>query len=170
MLNGIGGGLIGAGAFLLLTTLWWTAPPPDRVGFAEHRRAKRNRDGATIVSAASTFAGAVLLLVRSEWLWAMVGLGASSLLYYIVLVTFTRFEWTMIHQQVVRERKHGDGRITVSTDGMINMRSYTGTSMASHFMGDAEYGAQAERVSERNSRWSWALRHPRGGDWQRANG
>jgi hypothetical protein len=169
MSNGIGGGLIGAGAFLLLTTLWWLAPSPERVGLAEHRRAKRNRDAATIVSAASTFAGAVLLLVGSEWLWALLGVLASALLYYVVLVTFTRTEWTMIRQQVVRERQHGDGRITVATDGLINMRQYTGTSLASHFMGDADYGAQAELVAERNSRWRWALRHPRGGDWQRTN-
>jgi hypothetical protein len=169
MLDAIGGGLIGVGAFLLLTTLWWPSPPREMVGMAEHGRTSRNSDVSTIVSAASTFAGAVLLLVRSEWLWAFLGVGLGAALYYGMLAAWTRSEWAAIRRQVVRERENGDGRITVDTANRIGLRkdAYGESSMASHLMNNAEFGAHAQRIAERNSRWSWALRHPRGGGWDR---
>ena len=171
MLDAIGGGLIGIGALLLLTTLWWPPPPREMVGTAEHRRTDRNRNVATIVSAASTFAGAVLLLVRSEWLWAFLGVGIGATVYYVMLAAWTHSEWQAIRHQVVREREKGDGRITVNTAnwmGELN-NPYAESSMASHFMNDDAFGAHAQQVAERNAGWSWALRHPRGGGWDRLN-
>lgn len=171
MLDAIGGGLIGTGALLLLTTLWWPTPPQERVGVAEHGRIHRNSTVATIVSAVATFAGAVLLLVRSEWLWALVGVGIAVALYYAMLVSWAHAEWKAIKRQVARERENGDGRITVNTANWMGMLNDTsaGPTMASHLMADADFGAQAQRVAERNSRWLWALRHPRGGPWDRLN-
>jgi len=154
-----------------LTTLWWPAPPREMVGTAEHRRTSRNGSVATIVSAASTFAGAVVLLVRSEWVWAFLGVVLSAGLYYGLLAAWTRSEWVAIRRQIVREREHGDGRITVNTAnwmGLLN-DTHAESSMASHFMNNVEFGAHAQLVAERNSRWRWALRHPRGGGWDRRN-
>jgi hypothetical protein len=172
MLDAIGGGLIGIGALLLLSTLWWPPPPLEMVGDAEHRRTKRNSAVATIISAAATFAGAVLLLLRNDFLWALLGVGLGLVVYHAMLASWTHREWAAIRRQVTLERQGGDGRITLGTAsrmGETNDPAALTSSMAAWLTNDAEYGEHAARVAARNAQWRWALRHPRGGGWDRLN-
>ena len=166
MLYAIGGGLIGAGAFLLLTTLWWPRPSRELMGIAAQERIRRNTDVATVVSAVLTFGGAVLLLVPSDWLSALLGVGIGAALFYVALAGWTRRAWLEIKRQIVLEREQLDGRITMYTANRIGLQNDPTAAefeMIPIAMNEPALAEHALRIAERNSSWRWALRHPRGG-------
>jgi hypothetical protein len=166
MRDAIAAGLIAGGALLLVTTLVWPVGLAEWVGLAEYWREKRAADIAVSMSAVATFTGAVLLLFGGAWPWALLGAALPLAFYYSVLVLQTRQHWKELLTQIVHERTKGDGRVTSGTAIKIGLSSDRGQwdpVTARHLVNDESFGAYGQRLAERNSSWSWALRHPRGG-------
>ena len=164
MLNAIGGGLIGWGALLLVSTL--TAPTSASGTVDEYERTSRNTQAATALSIASTAAGAVLILVNHAWLYALAGVALGALTYYAVQVAVTHRAWRGLAARVKFERARLDGRVTTHTATRIGMLAYPAAapeSHASHALSIEGSGPRAAAIVTERARLSWALWHPRGG-------
>jgi hypothetical protein len=162
VLTPFGGGLIAAGALLLLSTL--LRPSDTSTDLSEYERTYRNVKTASLLSGGFTLTGALLLLIGSDWRFALLGVASGAAVYYGVQVTLTHRAWQGLNRQVALEVANTGGRISLYTAARVGTVRAGAASefVASHLiMSDQATATQA--VTSERSRISWALRHPLGG-------
>jgi len=95
MKDAIGAGLIAAGAVALVLSFLLPDPIFDPVKFsmAEQTRRWRNIRTVTLVSALATLAGSVVLLISTDWLWSLLGVGIVALGLWLVLAARTHHDY-----------------------------------------------------------------------------
>lgn len=168
----IGSGLIAVSALLALGTVLFGPEDLAQVGTTERLRQVRNAGLATFCASIAGFAGAVLVLVGSEWVWALAAAAAVALAYYLILVSVTHLRQRHILAAVLRDRALDHdaaglpGRITLMTAADLGLVPDYGA--VSHFFGPArdaravEDAARAEALAWRRARLLWAIRYPYG--------
>jgi hypothetical protein len=167
--NAIGAGLAIAGALAALAVFVWRLDGSDRTTIYAYERTVRRVQSATIFSVVATVAGAALLLVSSEWRWAVGAFIAVVAIFYLVQVVSAHRHWRALREQLDREMSSDLVQLTTlaeigtfhadfETFDALVRTPYLGKALV-----DDPQVAYAHDVVVERSTVGWALQHPLGG-------
>jgi hypothetical protein len=159
IVNALGGGLVVAGAVILLADL---VLPADlsRLPLAEANRRHRNSRATTISGTTLTLTGSALVLARSPWWPGLGGVAAALLLWWFVLAMKTHSAYAQARNQIETAwTSHGMVSIGLAHWIGFGVVSETDQPLAQQATEDPD---EVLARARRRARWRWALRHPLG--------